>query len=84
MIANAHEPQPRTRTVFNKRRGLVFVGNFNHLPNRDAVLYFANEATTPLPSLQPLTLATAPHPRYPPLPLLPPLTLDPPTPCTSL
>eukprot|EP00908_Phaeocystis_cordata_P027095 Transcript_9634.p2 GENE.Transcript_9634~~Transcript_9634.p2 ORF type:complete len:435 (+),score=160.37 Transcript_9634:1430-2734(+) len=43
VIANAHEPQPRTRTVFNKRRGLVFVGNFNHLPNRDAVLYFANE-----------------------------------------
>ena len=43
VIANAHEPQPRTTTPFARRRGLVFVGNFNHLPNRDAVLYFARE-----------------------------------------
>ena len=43
VIANAHEPEPRTRTGFARRHGLVFVGNFNHLPNRDAVLHFATE-----------------------------------------
>jgi hypothetical protein len=51
VVANAHEPEPRTRTAFARRRGLVFVGNFNHLPNRDAVLHFATEVhplATPL------------------------------------
>lgn len=43
VIANAHEPVPPTRAPFATRGGLVFVGNFNHLPNRDAVLYFARE-----------------------------------------
>lgn len=28
---------------FCKRTGLLFVGNFDHKPNEDAVLYFANE-----------------------------------------
>ena len=51
VVANAHEPEPRTRTAFARRHGLVFVGNFNHLPNRDAVLHFATEVhplATPL------------------------------------
>ena len=29
--------------IVAQRSGVVFVGNFNHLPNRDAVLYFARE-----------------------------------------
>jgi len=41
VIANAHEPQPSTPADFHERAGVVFVGNFNHLPNRDAVLFFA-------------------------------------------
>jgi len=41
VIANAHEPAPPTVALFRERSGLVFVGNFNHLPNRDAVLFFA-------------------------------------------
>lgn len=43
VIANAHEPVPPTRTSYARRAGVVFVGNFNHLPNRDAVLHFARE-----------------------------------------
>ena len=43
VIANAHEPRPPTRTPYLMRHGVVFVDNFNHLPNRDAVLYFARE-----------------------------------------
>ena len=43
VVANAHEPQPRTTTPYKERNGLVFVGNFNHLPNRDAVIYFAKQ-----------------------------------------
>ncbi|KAL1495710.1 hypothetical protein AB1Y20_016573 [Prymnesium parvum] len=41
VVGNAHEPEPITTTPFEQRGGLVFVGNFNHLPNRDAVLFFA-------------------------------------------
>ena len=43
VIANAHEPIPPTTTPYASRHGVVFVGNFNHLPNRDAVLFFARE-----------------------------------------
>jgi hypothetical protein len=43
VLANAHEPAPPTTTPWAQRHGLVFVGNFNHLPNRDAVLYFARQ-----------------------------------------
>ena len=62
VVANAHEPEPRTRTAFAQRRGLVFVGNFNHLPNRDAVLHFATEVLHPVaaPPLGGTPLAT-PH-----------------------
>jgi hypothetical protein len=40
-----------TPLPFEKRDGCVFVGNWNHLPNRDAVLWFAKEI---LPLLHPL------------------------------
>ena len=43
VLANAHEPTPPTTTPYAQRNGLVFVGNFNHLPNRDAVLFFVRE-----------------------------------------
>ena len=43
VVANAHEPAPMTPAPFVERHGLVFVGNFNHLPNRDAVLFFARD-----------------------------------------
>jgi hypothetical protein len=43
VIANAHESAAPTAAPFEGRAGVVFVGNFNHLPNRDAVLFFANE-----------------------------------------
>ena len=43
VIANAHEPLPPTTTPYQQRHGIVFVGNFNHLPNRDAVLFFARQ-----------------------------------------
>ena len=43
VIANAHEPVPPTTTPYRRRHGIVFVGNFNHLPNRDAVLFFARQ-----------------------------------------
>ena len=55
VIANAHESAAPTAAPFEGRAGVVFVGNFNHLPNRDAVLFFANEAprpcATPLPRI---------------------------------
>jgi GT2 family glycosyltransferase/glycosyltransferase involved in cell wall biosynthesis len=32
-----------TNTSFNEREGFLFVGNFNHNPNEDAVFFFVNE-----------------------------------------
>ena len=32
-----------TTSSFNERKDLLFVGNFNHTPNEDAVLYFCKE-----------------------------------------
>lgn len=43
VIANAHEPRPLTPTPYAQRSGVVFIGNFNHLPNRDAVLFYARQ-----------------------------------------
>ena len=51
VIANAHEPAALTTTPRAQRAGLVFVGNFNHLPNRDAVLFFVRQ-------VMPLLLST--------------------------
>jgi len=41
-VSNVHSPIPRHGS-FATRRDILFVGNFNHLPNRDAVWWFVNE-----------------------------------------
>lgn len=41
-VSNVHSPIPRYGS-FEARRDLLFVGNFNHLPNRDAVWWFVRE-----------------------------------------
>lgn len=41
-VSNVHSPHPRVGS-FATRRDLLFVGNFNHLPNRDGVWWFVNE-----------------------------------------
>jgi GT2 family glycosyltransferase/SAM-dependent methyltransferase/glycosyltransferase involved in cell wall biosynthesis len=42
ILPTIHEVEPET-APFEMRSGLLFVGNFNHPPNQDAVLYFAAE-----------------------------------------
>ena len=42
IISNIVEPD-LTLNGFQERSGCVFVGNWNHLPNRDAVLFFSRE-----------------------------------------
>ena len=42
VVSNIHVLEP-TPLGFWQREGCVFTGNFNHLPNRDAVLFFAQE-----------------------------------------
>jgi GT2 family glycosyltransferase/glycosyltransferase involved in cell wall biosynthesis/SAM-dependent methyltransferase len=42
VIPNIHEILPNPEP-FTARQGLLFVGNFNHTPNGDAVRYFVNE-----------------------------------------
>ena len=41
-VSNIHAPIPRVGN-FDSRRDIMFVGNFNHLPNRDAVEWFLRE-----------------------------------------
>ena len=41
-VSNVHSPIPRHGS-FDERRDILFVGNFNHLPNRDAVWWFVRE-----------------------------------------
>ena len=41
-VSNVHSPIPRHGS-FATRRDILFVGNFNHLPNRDAVWWFVND-----------------------------------------
>jgi GT2 family glycosyltransferase len=41
VIPNVHEPMTK-EVPFRKRRGLLFVGGFEHLPNTDAVLFMVN------------------------------------------
>jgi len=43
VISNAHEHQPPTTTLLKYRSGIVFVGNFDHLPNVDAAVFFAKQ-----------------------------------------
>ena len=50
VIPNIHETFPNT-PKYNARDGLLFVGNFNHTPNVDAVLWFF-ESILPLLSEQ--------------------------------
>jgi glycosyltransferase involved in cell wall biosynthesis len=42
VVSNIHSPLS-SGPGFTERSGLLFVGNFNHLPNRDAVIWFAEE-----------------------------------------
>lgn len=42
VIPNIHPPQSRGKS-FAERSGLLFIGNFNHRPNKDAVHYFVRE-----------------------------------------
>jgi glycosyltransferase involved in cell wall biosynthesis len=39
VIPNIHVTQPLATTTWQQRDGLVFVGNYNHHPNQDAVTY---------------------------------------------
>ena len=42
VVSNVHASLPRLHG-FSGRRDIMFVGNFNHLPNRDAVVWFVEE-----------------------------------------
>lgn len=42
VLSNVHEPLA-TPTPFAERRGLLFVGNFNHPPNADGLVWFLDE-----------------------------------------
>lgn len=42
ILTDVHDPVD-TASTFEERKDLLFVGNFNHTPNEDAVLYFCNE-----------------------------------------
>ncbi|MGH9903102.1 MAG: glycosyltransferase, partial [Pyrinomonadaceae bacterium] len=42
LISNIHPPRGRGRP-FDEREGLLFIGNFNHRPNTDAVHYFMHK-----------------------------------------
>jgi GT2 family glycosyltransferase/glycosyltransferase involved in cell wall biosynthesis len=44
---------PNHRKSFNERRGIVFVGGFNHTPNVDAIIYFCSEVMPLLKKLNP-------------------------------
>jgi len=43
VISNAHVPAEPTSTLVMHRSGIVFVGNFDHLPNIDAVVWFSKQ-----------------------------------------
>lgn len=47
----------RSEVPLSDRRGMYFVGNFRHVPNRDAVAYLVNEV---LPLMDPALLAAHP------------------------
>ena len=42
VVSIVHSSRPRVHG-FGERRDIMFVGNFNHLPNRDAVAWFVEE-----------------------------------------
>lgn len=43
VIPNVHPLQPRPPNSFAQREGLVFIGNYNHQPNEDAVYFFVEQ-----------------------------------------
>ncbi len=49
VIPNIHQRHPLPENGFEEREGLVFIGNYNHQPNEDAVYYFIE---TVLPKIQ--------------------------------
>jgi len=49
VLPNVHLAQPLAETTFAQREGLVFIGNYNHQPNEDAVYYFVEQV---LPKIQ--------------------------------
>jgi hypothetical protein len=51
------EPLARSQIPFEEREGILFVGNFRHLPNGEAVEYLCHEI---LPRLEPDLLAAHP------------------------
>lgn len=42
ILTDVHDPK-ETKIPFEERKDLLFIGNFNHNPNEDAVLYFVKE-----------------------------------------
>jgi glycosyltransferase involved in cell wall biosynthesis len=42
ILSNIHEPMPGGK-LYSEREGLVFIGGFQHPPNTDAVLWYAQE-----------------------------------------
>ncbi len=42
ILTDVHDAKD-TKTSFEEREGLIFVGNFNHNPNEDAVIYFVDK-----------------------------------------
>ncbi|AUI70198.1 glycosyltransferase [Beggiatoa leptomitoformis] len=49
LVPNIHLPVPPAPTSYAERDGLVFIGNYNHQPNEDAVYYFIEHV---LPKVQ--------------------------------
>lgn len=44
VISNIHEiHEPSYKIGFSKRKNIIFVGNYAHLPNRDAIKWFVSE-----------------------------------------
>ena len=52
VLTNIHYPMPHARP-FAQREGIVFVGGYQHPPNVDAALYYANEVMPHLRELLP-------------------------------
>jgi len=43
VLPNVHSLQPYPTDTFEQRDGLVFIGNYHHQPNEDAVFYFVDK-----------------------------------------
>lgn len=43
VLPNVHEPAPAPPAPYAARHGLMFIGNYKHAPNEDAVRYFIKE-----------------------------------------